>query len=255
MRDNLCNLRVEPISTSSLGGIVPQLASVAQLDPRAESCIAARRQFIALHKTSQPLGAVDWSQNCWDVTEALKDTLKGYKARNRARIHFTQHRTDEHRELGLRVGPAFPERDDLADVIKAFVCHRHVINPVTDMRHMVYIRAWRYLVAAMRGTDIAEVTPAVFNSAALAAAKEAITSKYTVHVALKCIADTLDELHLVKVRLRWAWAKRKRGRSHGGLKQIKLDEGPEVDRRASDEVAPPAPRSSPSATRSGGPAP
>ncbi|MCA7992633.1 hypothetical protein LGM63_18445 [Burkholderia cepacia] len=236
MRDNLSSVRVGPISTTSSVGIVPHPASVAQLDPRAESCITARRQFIELHKTSQPLGVVDWSQNCWDVTEALKNTLKGYKARKRARIHFTQHRAEEHRELGLRVGPAFPERDDLADVIKAFVCHRHVINAVTDLRHMVYIRAWRYLVAAMRSTDIAEVTPAVFNRAALAAAKEATSSRYTVHVALECIADTLDELHLVKVRLRWAWAKRKRGRSHGGSKQIKLHEGPEVDRRASDEV-------------------
>lgn len=72
MRDNLSSVRVGPISTTSSVGIVPHPASVAQLDPRAESCITARRQFIELHKTSQPLGVVDWSQNCWDVTEALK---------------------------------------------------------------------------------------------------------------------------------------------------------------------------------------
>lgn len=236
MRDNLSNVRVGRISTPSVVSIVPQLASVAKLDPRAESCIAARRQFIDLHRTARTLGAVDWSQNCWDVTETLKSKLKGYTGRKRARIHFTQHRGEEQRKSGMRVGPAFPEQDDLADVIKAFACHRHAIEAVTAARHMVYVRAWRYLVAAMRSSDIAHVTPAVFNSAALAAGKEAASSRYTIHIALTCIADTLDELHLVKVQLRWAWAKRKRGRSYGGSKQTKLHEGPEVDRRASDEV-------------------
>lgn len=236
MRDNLSRAQVESIRTAVAVDIAPPAAPLVQLDPRAESCISARHQFIELYKTSQPFGAIDWSQSCWDVTDALRDTLKGYKARKRALIHFTQHRDEEQPVLGLRVGTPFPERDDLADVIKAFVCHRHVLNPVTAIRHMVYIRAWRYLVAAMRSTDIAEVTPAVFNSASLTAAKEAPSSRYAIHGALECIADMLDELHLVKVRLRWAWAKKKRGRSHGGSKQIKLHEAPDVDRRVPDEV-------------------
>ncbi|WP_145956295.1 hypothetical protein [Burkholderia pseudomallei] len=236
MRDNLSRARVESIRTAVAVGIAPPPAPLVQLDPRAENCISARRQFIELYKTSQPFGAVDWSLSCWDVTDALRQTLKGYSGRKRALINFSQHREEEQQERGLLVGAPFPERDDLADVIKAFACRRHVLNQVTAARHMVYIRAWRHLVAAMRSTDIAEVTPAVFNSAALAAAKEAPSTRYNTHGALECIADTLDELHLVKVRLRWAWIKKKRGRSHGGSRQIKLHDAPEVDRRVSDEV-------------------
>lgn len=236
MRDNPGSARVTPLPTVPAVGAVPRPASVVQLDPRADNCISARRQFIELYKTSQPFGVIDWSASCWDVTDALQQTLKGYSGRKRALVHFTQHRDEEQRHRGLRVGVPFPEGDDLADVIKAFACRRHVLKQVTATRQMAYVRAWRYLVAAMRSTDISEVTPAVFNSAALAAAKEKPSSRYTIHSALECIADTLDELHLVKVRLRWAWAKKKRGRSHGGSKQIKLHEEPEVDRRVSDEV-------------------
>jgi hypothetical protein len=165
------------------------------------------------------------------VTDALRQKMKGYRPRKRELINFTCHR-----EEGQRMGVPFPEQNDLADVIKAFVCRQHVLNPVTAMRHMVYIRAWRYLVDSMRGTDIADLTPAMFNSAALAAMREALSSAYTVHGALEYIADTLDELHLTRTKLRWKWAKKKRGRAHGGSKQQKLGESPEIDRRASDDV-------------------
>lgn len=209
----------------------PIAAGVVRIDPRAQSCVAARRELIELYQSSQPFGEIDWSASCWNVSDALQQKMKGYRPRKRALVNFTCHRED-----GQRIGVPFPGQDDLADVIKAFVCRQHVLNPVTAMRHMVYIRAWRYLVDAMRGTDIAELTPAVFNSAALAATKEAQSSAYTVHGALEYIADTLDELHLTRTRLRWKWAKKKRGRAHGGSQQQKLRESPEIDRRASDDV-------------------
>ncbi|CAH34567.1 hypothetical protein D0U02_00370 [Burkholderia pseudomallei] len=210
---------------------VRPVASVVRIDPRTDSCIVARRSLIELYKTSQPFGEINWLSSCWDITDALRDKIKGYTARKRALVHFTRHR-----EVGQRIGLPFPEEDDLASVIKAFACRQHVLNGVTAARHMVYIRAWRYIVGAMRGTDIAQVTPATFNSAALAATREKSSSAYTVHGALEAIADMLDELRLTKVPLRWRWVKKKRGKGYGGSKQIRLGQAPDTDRRASDDV-------------------
>ena len=232
MRANLTRQEVVAESTPIPVASPPAVAAITRIDPRAQSCIAARREFIELYRNSQPFGPIDWAENVWDVTQALQTTIKGYRARNRALISFTRHR-----EAGQRLGAPFPEEHELGDVIRAFVCRQHVLNPVTALRQMVHIRAWRYLFDAMGGADIAELTPSVFNAAALAVAKrEKASTAYTVHSALEHIADVLDELHLTKVKLHWRWARKKRMSGHGGSKQQKLGEASEVDRRASDDV-------------------
>lgn len=214
-------------------GTLPQpTISIARIDRRADNCIAARQKVIDLWKRTHPFGQISWSSNCWDVTDALRRTMKGYVPRRRALINFTKHRGS-----GQRLGAPFPEDNDLADLIKAFVCRRHAHGPVTALRHMVYVRAWRYLVAVMSRIDPAELTPSVFNKAALAAtARETSTTAYSIHVLLENIADTLDELHIVKLRLNWAWAKKSRPPGFGGPKQKKLTDKSKEDRRASDEV-------------------
>lgn len=210
----------------------PLIATIIRIDPRAQSCIVERHNFIQLYRNTGPFGPVNWDANRWEVSEALRSTIKGYKSRHKANIVFTRHRTP-----GQREGDPFPETDGLRDVIKAWICRQHSMLAVTETRHMVYLRAWRYVVDAMTSTDVAQLTPSVFNAAAFAVGeREKPSTAYTVHGCLEHIADTLDELHLTKVKLSWRWSKKRRPPAHGGSKHKRLLAAAEVDRRAPDEV-------------------
>ncbi|CAL8475326.1 Integrase (plasmid) [Caballeronia sp. S22] len=175
----------------------------------SKNWIVNEATLIAHAQAVIPFAGVEWKSVIWDVSEAYRHRMRGYKADKPVqRLLFTRHGAGP-RKLGKALGGSF------GDVVKALVCMRHRQRGQSAISHMVFVRATRYVYEALadRAYEISELSADHLDAAADALfERERESSAYKVIGHMEEFADMLDRNGLCRLRLDWRYRRKLRPR-------------------------------------------
>lgn len=161
-------------------------------------------EFVGEMKAVVPsvFGNVEWDSHCWDITEYESCRNPG-KVNQRKKLVFTR-LNGRANKIKVKLSDQKPFAPPFADLLKAFIVHRHRAKPKTKDNHMVAVRAFRYLYETLAAAnhDPARLTHRHFMEAVSAVSKrEAASSAYRIGIHLAEIAHVLFQKRLTAVRI------------------------------------------------------
>ncbi|MEM5440497.1 integrase [Paraburkholderia diazotrophica] len=182
-------------------------APYCAVEALSENWLANRAMLIAHSQAAMPFAGVEWERAIWDVSEAYRHRMRGYKADKPVqRLLFTQHGARPG-ELGAALEGSF------GDVVKSLVCIRHCQRGQSATSHMVFVRATRYVYEALadRAYEVSELSADHLDVAAAALLeRECESSAYKVIGHMEEFADMLDRNGLCRLRLDWRYRRKHR---------------------------------------------
>jgi len=169
-----------------------------------DNCELNIEALIDKARSCSAFGPIDWSAASWDV-DASETTKRSHK-RQRAALHFTQHRRPGEPRGGGHVGEPFDNRNNFSDIVKALIRCRREVGGQSYVNHSAIVRAFRYLYDEVgdRDHDLRAVTREHLDRAAKAIKeRETPVSAYKQIGRLEEVARLIDENGLAAVRLEW----------------------------------------------------
>ena len=156
--------------------------------------------FVSKMRSAQPFGAVDWDNECWDLTGCLTRAGKRLHIRTRDALWFVEHRKSRSETPRAFSAP-------FSDFAKAVVAARHIRGSQTISAHRVSVRAARYLYAAMATDGTADPRRLEHRHLVIAEnsarSREKVSSAYRVGQRLEEIAAFVDQWGIAHVRLHY----------------------------------------------------